>query len=335
MEELRKTYNTHYRSMKNKIAIITGITGQDGAYLAQLLIKNNYKVIGIVQDLININKSRLEYLSISEQIEWRQCCLTEKNEITNLLETTQPDELYNLAAQSSVFTSYQQPIHTLNFNTMSVANILESIRETNSEIKFYQASSGEMFGNVNLFPITEDSTLYPVSPYAVSKCTSFWLTVNYRESFNMFCTSGISFNHESYLRNENFIIKKILNTAFDILDGKKEVLEVGNIDIKRDFGFAPKYVEAMYLMMQHDIPDHYILASGISVSLKDIIFYIFDTLNIDRAKVMVNKDFFRPNEIMDIYGDSSKAKKELNWEYEMSFFEVLDIIIEESIKNKN
>ena len=321
--------------MNKKIAVITGITGQDGAYLAQLLIQKDYEVIGVVQDLSNINKSRLEYLSVSDQIEWRQCCLTEKNDITNLIEETQPDEFYNLAAQSSVFTSYQQPILTLNFNTMSVANILESIRETNSEIKFYQASSGEMFGNVNSLPITEDSTLFPVSPYAVSKCTSFWLTVNYRESFDMFCTSGISFNHESYLRNENFIIKKILNTAFDILDGKKDILEVGNIDIKRDFGFAPKYVEAMYLMMQHEEPDHYILASGVSVSLKEIIFYIFDSLNIDRNNVMINKDLYRPNEIMENYGDASKARKALNWQYDMSFFEVLDIIINESIENKN
>ena len=321
--------------MSNKIAVITGITGQDGAYLAQLLIQKDCEVIGVVQDLSNINKSRLEYLSISDQIEWRQCCLTEKDEITRLIDENQPDEFYNLAAQSSVFTSYQKPILTLHFNTMSVANILESIRETNSEIKFYQASSGEMYGNVNSLPITEDSTLFPVSPYAVSKCTSFWLTVNYRESFNMFCTSGISFNHESYLRNENFIIKKILNTAFDILDGKKDILEVGNIDIKRDFGFAPKYVEAMYLMMQHEEPDHYILASGVSVSLKEIIFYIFDSLNIDRKKVMINKDLYRPNEIMENYGDSSKAHKALNWQYEMSFFEVLDIIIHESIENKN
>ena len=321
--------------MNNKIAVITGITGQDGAYLAQLLIQKHYEVIGVVQDLSNINKSRLEYLSVSDQIEWRQCCLTEKNEITSLIEETQPDEFYNLAAQSSVFLSYQQPIRTLNFNTMSVANILESIRETNSEIKFYQASSGEMFGNVSSLPITEDSTLFPVSPYAVSKCASYWLTVNYRESFDMFCTSGISFNHESYLRNENFIIKKILKTAFDILDRKKDILEVGNIDIKRDFGFAPKYVEAMYLMMQHEEPDHYILASGVSVSLKEIIFYIFDSLNIDRNKVMIKKDLYRPNEIIENYGDASKAHKVLNWQYEMSFFEVLDIIINESIENKN
>jgi len=321
--------------VNKKIAVITGITGQDGAYLAQLLIQKHYEVIGVVQDLSNINKSRLEYLSVSDQIEWRQCCLTEKNEITSLIEETQPDEFYNLAAQSSVFLSYQQPIRTLNFNTMSVANILESIRETNSKIKFYQASSGEMFGNVSSLPITEDSTLFPVSPYAVSKCASYWLTVNYRESFDMFCTSGISFNHESYLRNENFIIKKILKTAFDILDRKKDILEVGNIDIKRDFGFAPKYVEAMYLMMQHEEPDHYILASGVSVSLKEIIFYIFDSLNIDRNNVMINKDLYRPNEIMENYGDASKARKALNWQYDMSFFEVLDIIINESIENKN
>jgi GDPmannose 4,6-dehydratase len=321
--------------MSDNVAIITGITGQDGAYLAKLLISKGYKIIGVVKDSNNINKSRLEYLSIADQILWQQCELTKKVEVEKLLQQHNPTEFYNLAAQSSVFKSYQDPILTLSFNTLSVATILECIRQVDKKIKFYQASSGEMYGNVNSFPITENSTLYPVSPYAVSKCTSFWLTVNYRESFGMFCTSGISFNHESYLRNENFIIKKILNTAFDILDGKKEILELGNIDIRRDFGYAPKYVEAMYLMMQHSSPDHYILASGKSVSLKDVVFYIFDKLNISRDKVVVNTDLYRPNEIMDIYGDSSKAKKFLNWEYEISFFDVLDIIIDESIENRN
>jgi len=321
--------------MSNNVAIITGITGQDGAYLAKLLISKDYKIIGVVKDSNNINKSRLEYLSIADQILWQQCELTKKVEVEKLLQQHNPTEFYNLAAQSSVFKSYQDPILTLSFNTLSVATILECIRQVDKKIKFYQASSGEMYGNVNSFPITENSTLYPVSPYAVSKCTSFWLTVNYRESFGMFCTSGISFNHESYLRNENFIIKKILNTAFDILDGKKEILELGNIDIRRDFGYAPKYVEAMYLMMQHSFPDHYILASGKSVSLKDVVFYIFDKLNISRDKIVVNTDLYRPNEIMDIYGDSSKAKKFLNWEYETSFFDVLDIIIDESIENRN
>ena len=280
--------------MSDNVAIITGITGQDGAYLAKLLISKGYKIIGVVKDSNNINKSRLEYLSIADQILWQQCELTKKVEVEKLLQQHNPTEFYNLAAQSSVFKSYQDPILTLSFNTLSVATILECIRQVDKKIKFYQASSGEMYGNVNSFPITENSTLYPVSPYAVSKCTSFWLTVNYRESFGMFCTSGISFNHESYLRNENFIIKKILNTAFDILDGKKEILELGNIDIRRDFGYAPKYVEAMYLMMQHSSPDHYILASGKSVSLKDVVFYIFDKLNISRDKVVVNTDLYRP-----------------------------------------
>ena len=321
--------------MSDNVAIITGITGQDGAYLAELLISKGYKIIGVVKDSENINKSRLEYLSVVDQIEWQQCKLTDENDVKKLLEKYKPTEFYNLAAQSSVSKSYQEPILTLSFNTLSVATILECIRQIDKTIKFYQASSSEMCGNVNSLPITEDSTLYPVSPYAVSKCTSFWLTVNYRESFDMFCTSGISFNHESYLRNENFIIKKVLNTAFEILEGKKETLELGNIDIKRDFGYAPKYVEAMYLMMQHKTPDHYILASGKSISLKEVVFYIFDKLNISRDQIIVNKDLFRPNEIMDIYGDSSKAKKILNWEYEISFFDVLDIIIDESIENRN
>ena len=186
-----------------------------------------------------------------------------------------------------------------------------------------------MFGKTNDLPFTENSIFHPVSPYGISKASAHWITVNYRESFGLFTTSGILFNHESVLRGNNFIIKKIIRTAFDISNNKKEILEVGNIDIKRDFGYAPKYVEAMYLMMQHNIPDDYIISSGVSLSIREIIYYIFDKLNIDRNKIIINKDFFRPNEIEDIYGDSKKAKKILNWNYDISFFEVLDSLIKE------
>ena len=254
-------------------------------------------------------------------------------DIINLINKYNPNEIYNLASQSSVGASFSNPIETLNFNILSTANILESIKLLDKKIKFYQASSSEMFGSSNSLPFTEKSIFHPVSPYGISKASAHWITVNYRESFGLFTTSGILFNHESTLRGSNFIVKKIIKTALDIKSNEKEFLEVGNIDIKRDFGFAPKYVEAMYLMMQYEKPDDYIISSGVSVSIKEIIYYVFEKLNISKDKIRINNDFFRPNEIVDIYGDSTKAKKILNWDYDMSFFDVLDILVEEEKRN--
>jgi len=312
-----------------KTAIITGVTGQDGAYLSKLLLEKDYKVIGLLRNKNSVNLDKLNYLNITNKITFKSCDLTNLGEIINIINQYKPNEIYNLASQSSVGVSFGNPIETLNFNILSTANILEAIKILNKKIKFYQASSSEMFGSSNTLPFTEKSIFYPVSPYGISKASAHWITVNYRESFGLFTTSGILFNHESVLRGNNFIIKKIIRTAFDILNNKKEILEVGNIDIKRDFGYAPKYVEAMYLMMQHNIPDDYIISSGVSLSIREIIYYIFDKLNIDRNKIIINKDFFRPNEIEDIYGDSKKAKKILNWNYDISFFEVLDSLIKE------
>jgi len=312
-----------------KIAIITGITGQDGAYLSQLLLNKNYKVVGLLRDNNSVNLNKLNYLNITDKIIFENCDLTNLGNIINIINKYKPNEIYNLASQSSVGISFRNPIETLNFNILSTANILEAIKLIDKSIKFYQASSSEMFGSTNNLPFTEKSIFYPVSPYGISKASAHWITVNYRESFGLFTTSGILFNHESVLRGNNFIVKKIIKTALEINVGKKDFLEVGNIDIKRDFGYAPKYVEAMYLMMQHDTPDDYIISSGVSVSIKEIIRYVFKKLNISFDKLKINNDFFRPNEIMDIYGDSSKSKNILKWNYEISFFDVLDILIKE------
>jgi len=240
-----------------------------------------------------------------------------------------PDEIYNLAAQSSVSRSFQDPVETLQFNILSVTNLLESILHTDKNIRFYQASSSEMFGSINALPLTENSIFHPVSPYGISKASAHWITINYRESFGLFTTSGILFNHESVLRESHFIIKKIIRSAIDIQNGRQDFLEVGNIDIKRDFGYAPKYVEAMYLMMQHERPDDYIIATGKSLSIREIIYYVFEKMNISKEKIKINQTFFRPNEIINIYGDASKARAKLGWKYTMSFFQVLDILIEE------
>ena len=315
--------------VNSKVALITGVTGQDGAYLAQLLLKNGYKVIGLLRSSDNINTKKLDYLGITTDIIFDVCNLLSMSDISNILKKYHPTEIYNLAAQSSVRESFQQPIDTLNFNIVSVASILESIKIINKNIKFYQASSSEMYGGVNHLPLKENSTLHPVSPYGISKASAHWITINYRESFGIFTTSGILFNHESVLRGDDFIIKKIIQSAIAINNGNQDFLEVGNIDIKRDFGYAPKYVEAMYLMMQHEHPDDYVISSGYSLSIRDIIYYIFEKLEISRDRIIINQEYFRPNEIMDIYGDSSKAKLNLGWEYDISFFDVLDLLIKE------
>ncbi len=315
--------------LNKKVGIITGITGQDGAYLAQLLLSKGYKVVGLLRDKNSHNFDKLNYLGLTSDIVFENCDLTNLANIVNIVNRHKPDEIYNLAAQSSVGVSFGKPIETLSFNILSTANLLEAIKIINKKIKFYQASSSEMFGRANNLPFTENSIFQPVSPYGISKASAHWITVNYRESFNLFTTSGILFNHESVLRGDEFIIKKIIKTSLDILNGSSQFLEVGNIDIKRDFGYAPRYVEAMYLMMQHDVPDDYIIASGESLSLREIIYYVFDQFGIDKDKIVVNDAFFRVNEINDIYGDASKAKKLLGWKYELSFWRVLDILIKD------
>jgi GDPmannose 4,6-dehydratase len=315
-----------------KKAIITGINGQDGAYLAAFLLNIGYKVIGFTRNLSN-NFKGLEYLKIKDSVELVECDLLNINEVTQLIKFFSPDEIYNLAAQSSVSQSYQDPIATFEFNTLSVFNIIESIKNTNQKIKLYQASSSEMFGRVKKLPITEESLIHPVSPYAISKVAAHYTCVNYRESYGMFISCGILFNHESYLRSDNFFIKKVIRESLEISTGKRAVLNVGNIDIKRDFGFAPKYVEAMYLMLQLEKPSDFLICSGQSASLREIIYYIFEKLNLSKDLCVIDPKFYRPSDIEDIYGTNTKAKKELNWNYELNFFSVLDLLLKEEVKN--
>lgn len=314
-----------------KVAFITGIRGQDGSYLAQLLLKNNYSVIGLIRKDGSTNKN-LDHLNITEKTVLVECDLLDFSKIKSLIKKYNPNEIYNLAAQSSVGKSFSSPYETINFNTISVLNILENIRVSNPAIKFYQASSSEMYGKINALPITEDSILDPISPYAISKTSSFLTCKNYRESYNLFISSGILFNHESILRGNNFIIKKIITNSVKIKNGTIKELEVGNINIKRDFGYAPEYVNAMYLMMQHNSPNDYIICSEKSISLKEIIYYVFKKLGINTNKIIINKDLYRPQEIKDIYGDSSKARKILKWNYNTDFFTVLDELIQKELK---
>lgn len=320
---------------KMKRAIITGITGQDGLYLSKLLIEKGYEIVGIVRSINSINNEKLNYLKINDKITFIECDLTDFTNILRVIQQYEPDEIYNLAAQSSVSTSFNQPISTLSFNIISVANILEVIRLVNKNIKFYQASSSEMFGKVKELPIIENSIHHPVSPYAISKSAAHRLVNNYRDSYGIYASCGILFNHESVFRSDNFFIKKVIVQSIEISQGKRDFLTVGNIDVKRDFGYAPKYVEAMWLMMQCAKPDDFIICSGKSMSLRQIIEYVFKKLNISISKLKQDSNFMRPVDIIDIYGDMSKAKKELAWNYNLSENDLLDLLIEEEINFQN
>lgn len=314
-------------------ALITGISGQDGAYLSKLLLDKGYRVIGLTRSYANKRFYNLEYLKIRKEIEFRECDLTDFSQIFKIILEYKPSEIYNLAAQSSVGLSFAQPIGTIQFNIISVLNLLEAIKILNAEIKFYQASSSEMFGQVPQLPIRENSIINPVSPYAISKASAHWIAKNYRESYGLNASAGILFNHESYLRSEVFFLKKVIRQSIRIKYNQQDFLEVGNIEVKRDFGYAPKYVEAMWLMQQQEQSDDFIICSGTSVSLRSIIEHVFQSLNISMDKVRVNEALFRPNEIPDIYGDNSKAKRVLDWSYTMSFYDVIDLILEEELRN--
>jgi GDPmannose 4,6-dehydratase len=312
-----------------KTALISGITGQDGAYLAKFLTDKGYKVYGLIRSFTGSNTFRLRYLGIADQVELTECDLQDLSQVIKIILETKPVEIYNLAAQSSVSLSFKQPIGTIQFNINSVVNILEAIRLINPAIRFYQASSSEMFGKIEELPITEDSKLHPLSPYAISKVAAHHITVNYRESYGLYACCGILFNHESFLRGDNFIVKKALTGAFDILSGKKECIEFGNLEVKRDFGFSKKYVEAMWLMLQQDKADDFVISSGQSVFLYEVVEYIFNKLGIPLSAIKINKGFLRPTDIIDIYGSNKKAHRLLGWDYHLNFFEVLDILIEE------
>lgn len=316
-----------------KTAFITGITGQDGAYLAQLLIPENYKVIGLTRSYNNFNNAGCKYLKIDDQIKIEECDLLDFSSIIKLLLKYKPDEFYNLAAQSSVSVSFEQPIGTINYNAQSVLNILESVRLLKLDTRVYQASSSEMYGLVKDLPVNPDTPMHPLSPYAISKATGYWTGVNYRESYNVHCVNGVLFNHESYLRSPNFFVKKVIKTSLDIRYKAATQLYLGNLDVKRDFGYAPDYVRAMWLSLQHPKADDYIICSGTSIYLRDIVNYVFDYLSISISNLVEDQTLFRPTDIVNIYGDNSKAKTLLNWEYNKSFFEVLDILIEEESKN--
>lgn len=316
-----------------KKALITGITGQDGSYLSKVLLDKGYKVYGIVRESIATNRANLKFLGVEDRIELIPANLLDLSNVIRVLDMAKPDEIYNLAAQSSVAISFDQPIGTIEFNVLSTLNLLEAMRILPLEPKFYQASSSEMHGRVKDLPVTEKTVLHPVSPYAISKATGHWITINYREAYGLFCSSGILFNHESVLRPRHFVTKKIIATAVRISKGSQEKLRLGNIEIERDWGYAPEYVKAMWLMLQQDYLDDYVIATNEAHSLKEFVELAFASLGLNWEKhVIIDKSLYRPSDIDNIYGSSKKAKERLGWVYNISFDELVELLVREELK---
>ena len=318
-----------------KVVVIIGVTSQDGIYLSKLLIDKGYKVIGTIRSYRLLDLTNFHSIGVkSSEIIIEELDLMDMANVIRFIKKYQPDEIYNLAAQSSVGLSFKQSIGTFSFNTNSVNNLLESIKLVSPGVRLYQASSSEMYGRVESLPIKISTPMRPISPYGISKMASYFMVKTYRESYNIFASNGVLFNHESPFRANNFFTKKIINGAFAIKDGKQDCLEVGNLQIRRDFGYAKKYTEAMWKLMQQDKPMDLIICSGKSTLLRDVVEYVFERLNIDKSLIIEKKELFRPNEISDIYGDNSEAKKILGWEYDYSFFQILDILIDDEIKKR-
>ncbi|MGB3944000.1 MAG: GDP-mannose 4,6-dehydratase [Methanothrix sp.] len=309
-----------------KAALITGITGQDGSYLAELLLEKGYEVYGLVRRLSTPNMSRIS--SIADNIIFLEGDLTDQSSLNVAVQTAQPDEVYNLAAQSFVATSWNQPVLTGNVTGLGVTRILDAVKQFSRDAKFYQASSSEMFGNVNEVPQNEDTRFCPRSPYAIAKVYGYYTTVNYRESFDMFCCNGILFNHESPRRGIEFVTRKITDGVARIHGGRSKELRLGNLDAKRDWGYAADYVEAMWLMLQQDAPDDYVVATGESHSVEEFVEMAFSAAGLDwRDHVKTDERFMRPAEVPELRGDASKAKEKLGWAAKTSFEELVEMMV--------
>lgn len=318
--------------MSQKRALITGITGQDGSYLAEFLLSKNYKVFGLTRRTSTPNYERIKH--IEDKIELIPGDLLDQQSLTTAVEVSRPDEIYNLAAQSFVATSWSQPVLTGEFTALGVTRMLEATRQLAPKAKFYQASSSEMFGQVVESPQTETTPFHPRSPYGVAKIYGHWITINYRESYNIFAVSGILFNHESPRRGLEFVTRKISHQVARIQLGLTDHLILGNLAARRDWGFAGDYVQAMWLMLQHDKPDDYVIATGENHSVEDFVKEAFKVIGIGNWKkyVKTSKEFMRPAEVDFLIGDSSKARKVLGWKPQVSFKELVKMMVENDIK---
>jgi GDPmannose 4,6-dehydratase len=345
--------------MKNnqKIALITGVNGQDGAYLAELLLKKNYIVHGVKRRSSLINTDRIDHFYIDPQIEDKKFFLhygdmTDSMNLTRILKETEPDEIYNLAAQSHVKVSFETPEYTANADAIGVLRCLEAIRilELEKKVKFYQASTSELFGKVLEVPQNENTPFYPRSPYAVAKLYAYWTTVNYREAYNIFASNGILFNHEGPTRGETFVSRKITIAVAKMHYGLQDKLFLGNLSALRDWGHSKDYVHGMWKILQHDTPDDFVLASGKMHSVRDFVNLSFEKIGVEiewngngkqekgynkktgKCIVEVDPRYFRPTEVDQLLGDPTKAKKILNWETKISFEDLVSEMVESDLK---
>ena len=316
--------------MKKK-ALITGITGQDGSYLAEFLLEKDYQVFGMIRRSSYEKLDRIAH--IEKEIELIQGDLLDQNSLHNAIALVQPDEVYNLAAMSFVPTSWNQPVLTGEFTALGVTRLLEAIRQLKPDTKFYQASSSEMFGKTRESPQNENTPFYPRSPYGVAKVYAHFITVNYRESYNLFACSGILFNHESPRRGLEFVSRKITYGAVCIKLGLAEELRLGNLKARRDWGYAGDYVKAMWLMLQQEKPDDYVIATGKSHSVEEFVELAFSYLDLDwREYVKIDPKLFRPAEVDHLVGDASKARKILGWEPSVKFPELVKMMVDADLE---
>ena len=318
-----------------KTAFVTGIAGQDGAYLAKLLLEKDSRVFGLIKRYTNPNFSNMEYLDIMNDIELVNGDLTDEGSLMSIVKSIRPDEVYNLAAQSFVGSSWEQSKLTTDVNSLGVLYILNALKHFSPLSKFYQASTSEMFGNSHINGLQNDETPFkPRSPYAIAKLYSHWMTINFRESYNMFACSGILFNHESPIRGKEFVTRKITDGVARINAGLDTHISLGNTDSKRDWGFAGDYVEAMWLMLQQDTPDDYIISTGETHSIAEVLDIAFGEIGVSNWQPFIKIDprFKRPAELFSLHGDSAKAKNKLGWTPKMKFADLISLMTREDIK---
>jgi len=318
-----------------KIAFVTGMTGQDGPYLAKHLLKNDYKVYGLVKRYSNPNLGNIKFLGIEKDIELLTGDITDTSQMNHLLKTIQPHEFYNLAAQSFVGASWELNRVTTEVNSVGVLNILNAIHQNSPTTKFYQASTSELYGNsIENSTLDENTNFRPRSPYGVSKLYAYWITVNFRESYSLYTTNGILFNHESPLRGKEFVTRKITDGVAKIKLGIEKSITLGNLDAKRDWGFAGDYVEAMHLMMQQEKPDDYVICTGVAHSIRELLQTAFEHVGINDWESLIETDprFKRPAEVHVLLGDSTKAKEKLGWQPKTSFEDMVKSMVDEDIK---
>jgi len=313
-----------------KTALIFGISGQDGSYLSQLLLTKGYRVVGSSRDAQISRFSNLIRLKIRDQVEVESASLNDFRSVLQVLKKVRPDEVYNLAGQSSVGLSFEQPVESFESISIGTLNLLEAIRFLEAPIKIYNAGSSECFGNTDGYPADELTPFRPRSPYAVAKAAAFWQMANYREAYGLFACSGLLFNHESPLRPQRFVTRKIVTAACRIAAGMNEKLELGNISVERDWGWAPEYVEAMWLMLQQDTPDDYVIATGETNRLEDFVDGVFTPLGLNwREHVETNQNLFRPTDILTVRANPGKAALKLGWEARYKMRDVARMMVEE------